>query len=312
MKQDERIPIEPLSDSSWNRVERALFEELDDRARSGASRPSSIAPRVGLPRWALVAIAAVVLLQGAVAAMLWLRSDRGGSSQLASTRFTSGASASEALIGDVAIRLEPGSALVAVADAGNGSLCVLERGAVRFSVPPRGSRPAFVVQAGDTRVEVIGTQFRVERIAGSARVETFEGKVRVSARGETRLVARGETWSPAPVPGSDQAVRVPGVQGELPAAEPAQRVRFEQAAAREATEPGHALRIYRGLAQESGPWAQNALYAAARLELELGHSARAERALRSYLQRHPQGANAADARALLQRLTRKAPEESQP
>ena len=316
MKPDEHIPIEPLSDASWDRIERSVFEELDDRARAGAPQPA----RSSLPRWAAIGLAAAVVLQVVVAAVLLIRQDeQDAPEQLASARYVSERETTRALLGDVAVELEPASALVVVEHAPHGSLCVLERGAVRFSVPPRGQRPPFVVQAGDVRVEVIGTRFRVERVAGSAAVETYEGKVRVVAGGLARIVTRGQPWSgaaaPAPAP-----VLAPGL-APAPAAEPAgvasesaragapvradrQRARFEQAAAREASDPQHALRIYRALAAESGAWAQNALFAAGRLELELGDQRSAERALRSYLARHPAGANAADARALLRRLNR--------
>ena len=77
-------------------------------------------------------------------------------------------------------------------------------------------------------------------------------------------------------------------------------MRFEQATSREASDPSAALRIYRGLAREDGPWAENALYAQARLELELGHRANAQRLLHSYLDCHPAGANASDARSLFE------------
>ena len=77
--------------------------------------------------------------------------------------------------------------------------------------------------------------------------------------------------------------------------------RFEQAARLEAADPPQALRIYRSLARENGPWAENALYAAGRLELEHGQHARARQLLRRYLDRYPDGVNASDARSLLAR-----------
>ena len=78
--------------------------------------------------------------------------------------------------------------------------------------------------------------------------------------------------------------------------------RYEAAAGLEASDPEAALVIYRELARAGGAWAANARYARARLELELGREARARRLLEEYLRRHPRGPNAADARALLERL----------
>jgi tetratricopeptide repeat protein len=78
--------------------------------------------------------------------------------------------------------------------------------------------------------------------------------------------------------------------------------RFDRAARLESKDPRAALAIYHSLARGRGPWAANALYAEARLELELDHPQRAERLLRRYLSRHPRGLNAPDVRKLLERI----------
>jgi hypothetical protein len=75
---------------------------------------------------------------------------------------------------------------------------------------------------------------------------------------------------------------------------------FERAARLEARDPKAALEMYRRVGAR-GPWAANALYGRARLELELGDTTRARRDLELYLRRYPEGANAADVRALLDR-----------
>jgi hypothetical protein len=175
---------------------------------------------------------------------------------------------------------------------------VLERGAARFSVPPRERRPAFVVQAGDVRVEVVGTRFRVERVQGSANVQAYEGVVRVTAGGRSTLLRHGDRW---PLPSAAPPMPEP-VPEPVPDRSPAASKRFEQAALLEASDPELALRLYRDLSAEGGRWGENALYAMGRLEMERGRRAAASRILRSYLARHPQGANASDARALLKRL----------
>ncbi|RMH43732.1 MAG: hypothetical protein D6689_04345 [Deltaproteobacteria bacterium] len=83
---------------------------------------------------------------------------------------------------------------------------------------------------------------------------------------------------------------------------PSPRDRYDRAARLEATDPSAAAAIYRDLARGAGPWAANALFAHARLELDRGRPARARELLEAYLRRFPRGANAADARALLERL----------
>jgi hypothetical protein len=77
--------------------------------------------------------------------------------------------------------------------------------------------------------------------------------------------------------------------------------RFERAARLEDSDPEGALSIYDQLSREHGEWAANALFAAARLELERKHTAAARHLLESYLARFPQGGNAEDARELLAR-----------
>jgi TolA-binding protein len=59
------------------------------------------------------------------------------------------------------------------------------------------------------------------------------------------------------------------------------------------------MAIYKKLAAGSGPWAQNALYAAGRLQADRGRRAEAARLLEEYIGRYPNGANARDARDLL-------------
>ena len=59
---------------------------------------------------------------------------------------------------------------------------------------------------------------------------------------------------------------------------------------------------YRDLSRGRDAWAGNALYALGRLAHDRGDLARARRALTDYLRRFPRGANAADARALLDTL----------
>jgi len=85
------------------------------------------------------------------------------------------------------------------------------------------------------------------------------------------------------------------------APKPSPREQFELAESLERSDPDRAISIYGELASQSGTWADNALFAEARLELDRGHRAKAKQLLSEYLERFPQGPNASDAKALLER-----------
>src|SRR5690606_241687 len=158
-----------------------------------------------------------------------------------------------------------------------------------------------VVQAGAATVRVVGTRFTVTRDGAAARVTVAEGHVEVDVGGERALLGPGESWpsEPSGVEADAQAVEAPpaterarpparGKRSGDVVAPRAQRL-FERAARLEAKDPAAALAIYRELARGKGPWAANALYAQARLELEQGRRERARPLLLRYLERHPQG-----------------------
>lgn len=79
------------------------------------------------------------------------------------------------------------------------------------------------------------------------------------------------------------------------------RAEYDRLAALEPRSPEAALKGYMALGRGNSRWAAPALYAAARLAVDL-HDPRAATFLAIYLQRFPGGANAADARKLLARL----------
>ena len=80
-----------------------------------------------------------------------------------------------------------------------------------------------------------------------------------------------------------------------------ERAEYDRLAALEPVRPEAALDGYLALARGTGVWAEPALFAAARLAADRGDR-RAATLLGMYLQRAPTGANAADARRLLERL----------
>jgi hypothetical protein len=87
-----------------------------------------------------------------------------------------------------------------------------------------------------------------------------------------------------------------------PAAPPSTQELYESANRMEASNPDGAIAIYSKLAAGSGPWAANALYAWGRLQADRGRRAEAARRLNDYLTRYPNGANARDARDLLDKM----------
>jgi hypothetical protein len=200
------------------------------------------------------------------------------------------------MLGEAALTLAADSDVQVRGNDDQGWLIQLERGRVECEVAPRQGRPAFVVQAGETRVSVVGTRFSVTREGDGAAVSVRQGQVRVESGATRVLLGPGDRWPAAGAePKRDRAKR-PARQNDETA-----RARFERAAQLEASEPEKALRIYAELAKAKGPWAQNALYAQARLTSELGQDELARLLLRRYLARYPKGGNAQDVRALLER-----------
>jgi hypothetical protein len=288
MNTPDEHPIEPLSSAAWARIEARLFD-----AAQPSAAPTGSSPRTWRTLWPVAA--AAVLLIGLGGALLW----RAGAVPQ-QQRYVSGDQPRLVTLPGATVRLEPGSVLQVDADAA-AVRCRIEAGAGLFQVASRPHDQPFAVLAGDVRVEVVGTVFRVARAAEQVSVETFEGVVRVSAAGLNTLVARGERWPSALAP-------PPAVSEQQPPPKAAgAQADFDEAVGCENSDPAHALRLYADLSAGSGPWATNALFALGRLQLERGARTEARRTLQLYLQRYPDGANAVDARALLQGLTRERP-----
>ncbi len=333
------LKIEPLSDRGWERVRQGVFAELE----LGAQHPAGQERGAGRTRWRLGLAAAALAGAGVVALGLVLSpGEDTGSVALPTSRIVTGKGATRTTVGDSLLQVAPASALRVIGDEERGWLVVLERGRVTCSVAPRKGRAPFAVEAGDARVEVVGTRFAVARERGSARVEVFEGTVKVTARGKVALVRAKQIWPPARRPeavdesrraegdipdksayeskdvGRVGATPLPETSASMQSDEetrprsdtgrgPAGRTlsageRFNKASELESSDPEAAVVIYRSLARGKGPWAANALYAQGRIELDRGRKTKAREALRRYLRSYPQGANAADARELLNRI----------
>ncbi|MCE9571902.1 MAG: FecR family protein [Deltaproteobacteria bacterium] len=318
----ERPPIEPLTDAAWTRIERAVWSELDAEAAPAPLpvRRSWRAAWIGGAALAAAAVIAVVVLRGP--------GDYGGAPIDGPSRIVTADGTSDVTFGDARVSVAAHSAVVLTGTADAGATIVIERGGASFAVAPRGDRPPFVVHAGEVTVRVIGTRFGVERVGERARVTVQEGVVLVVAPGEHVMVRAGEQWpvmttlidnttpptapstaptaptapsTAPPAPAPDTAVvDHPADPRPRPALDPARA--FAAAAALEATDPTAALAGYHALARGSGAWAANALYAAGRLAVERGDTARARTDLTAYVRRFPRGANARDAQQLLAHL----------
>jgi ferric-dicitrate binding protein FerR (iron transport regulator) len=248
-------------------------------------------------------------------------------------------SATTVSFADTAIEVQPNSALLMSGNAERGATIVLEHGRAGFHVAPRLARQPFVVVAGNALVRVVGTHFEVARSGEDVTVEVQEGVVDVRYLGQVHQVMAGGEWHSPPVKAVQQTLLDGAGSGEAPVAADAPRVpadpatrprrglpkdapavsptmskaptsaqttapsaEFAAAAQLESVAPQRAMLRYLELSQRDDRWGRNALFAAARLALDLGDRARAAQLARSYLRRFPDGPNAPDARALLDAL----------
>jgi transmembrane sensor len=314
----QRIDVEPLSDARWSRVERAV---LDASAGMPAQRAAVAPASVPSPRWRPGA--AMLVLAGALAAIAGGLAWRAlvPESSEGATRVETAANGSRVEFGESTIDVGPTSAVRLAGDASHGVVVTLDRGRVECDVAPRHERPPFLVEAGGVEVRVVGTHFVVARTGDAVTVDVQRGQVEVTSAGELSLVEAGSHWPPspaapapssapwAPVPSTDVSADRPAPvepRSSAPAASHASsaspREQYEAASRLEAQQPAAAIALYRDLARQGGPWGENALFAAGRLEADRGDRDVARRLLNGYLARFPSGPNADDARQLLDRL----------
>jgi transmembrane sensor len=104
--------------------------------------------------------------------------------------------------GSVVTPLDSQSQLRVIEDTPERVSIALERGGARFDVVPRPHR-AFSVMAGDVAVMVVGTVFKVERVAERVGVTVERGAVRVDWKpGRDTLYAGESKWFPPPAAGA--------------------------------------------------------------------------------------------------------------
>jgi hypothetical protein len=184
--------------------------------------------------------------------------------------------------------------------------------------PPAPSQPADVVTASHAdalaaaspprspahapRRRVSASQRAAAAAAESAREAEASRNAEPSSDGPPALaVPPSAEASPAAATSSSRSV---DVAAPVP---PSAQSRYEAAERVERSDPASALRTYLDLGRGSDAWAQNALYAAGRLDADRGARQDAVRLLEEYLRRFPRGSNAQDARALRDSLLRPSP-----
>lgn len=330
-------PVDELSDIAWARVERRLWTELD-RAPVVADEPPRSSPDARR-RWPWLMVGAVAA--AIVAVLAWPTPRRpltAPASRVVTTEAATEVSYGDAAITiaprsavvmqgqadhGVAILLERGRATFAVAPRVGRPPFVVLAGAVQVRVV--GTRFTVTRSGDDARVDVAHGE--VEVVAWGRREVLLDG---ASWSSDGVREAAGERPVTIPNPGGVAAAHfspsvpapaqapsrpspppsVASVAPVLPAAPAAppsapavaeRRAAFEAAAALEVSDPAAALRAYRQVASGTDAWAANALFAAARLAFGQGDRDLAARFARSYLTRFSTGANAADARDLLDR-----------
>jgi FecR protein len=200
---DPRLPVEvdPWNDGRWSRVERELFQKLDD-GDPGAEKKRARRVRRRTLAWGGLAAAAVLALMFFLRPAALRSNDR--------LRVATSESPSEVTFGESALTVAPRSLVLVSGDDEHGVDVVLDRGAVTCQVAPRNGRPPFVVDAGAVRVRVVGTKFTVARADDATTVAVDHGVVEVTAQGVVTVLHDGERWPspPASIPSPSSSVPV--------------------------------------------------------------------------------------------------------
>ncbi|MCD2518280.1 FecR domain-containing protein [Massilia sp. G4R7] len=169
---------------AWLRLH-AAWRTADGLRGQDAVTPAA---RAALPRFSTWRIAAGVLLAVALGAWLApLTGERGEPVERYATRI--GENRIVALADGSRVTLNTGTRLRAA--KGQGRHVWLDDGEAYFDVAHDPASP-FVIEAGASRITVLGTRFTVRREDGRVRVLVEQGRVRVSERGASVELARNQ------------------------------------------------------------------------------------------------------------------------
>jgi FecR protein len=191
------VNVEPLGDPRWTRIERGMFARLE-RGPAAGEAGFVIGRRLWMGGACVLAAAAAAI----VVSRPWI-----GARSRDPVRLVTTGSPSRFTIGDSSLWIEPSSLVLVSGDDEHGVDVVLDRGTVTCEVAPRRGRPAFVVDAGEVRVRVVGTRFTVTRGATDTSVGVDHGVVEVAALGVVTVLHDGERW---PAPAAEVSGMPPG------------------------------------------------------------------------------------------------------
>jgi hypothetical protein len=213
MSAREQPPAPPLSDAALSRIERGVLAALD-RDAEWATRWAPAARR------RLRGRAVVVLASAVAAAALMAARHLGRAPGLPphGARIVTATSPSHLTVEGAAIDVAPSSAITFVDEREGATVIRLERGTVTCEVAPRGERAPFVVEAGTTRVTVVGTGFGVTRVGDHAQVWVAHGTVEVGDDGVSQLVHAGERYVPGAAGPAGAVANGDAPEAALPAA----------------------------------------------------------------------------------------------
>ena len=201
MKRGPLPPTPSLADAAVARIERGLFAALD--ARPLAPGRPWVSRRRGLA-FALAGVAAATALFAAregrrgdaLPARAQLSTAQLSTAQLNTAQLNTTTSGSRIAIAGATLDVAPQSAISFGGGRDGAVVVVLDRGTVTCEVAPRSKRAPFIVEAGATRVTVIGTRFSVHRVGEHATVSVDHGLVEVADTNMTELVHAGERYAP--------------------------------------------------------------------------------------------------------------------
>ena len=168
-----------------------------------------------------------------------------------------------------------------------------------------GPDPVSTSASAGTRKDVTSARAPIAagRSTGSRPLTGGSGVAHTATNGGPAPAPASETLAP-PGLAVAPAAAAASPQDLLPSppASPSSQAQYEAAEQIERKDPDSALRAYTTLARGSDAWAQDALFAAGRLQADRGARADAIRLLEEYLRRFPRGSNAQDARTLREAL----------
>ncbi|MEM9491549.1 MAG: FecR domain-containing protein, partial [Myxococcota bacterium] len=205
MRLGHKIPVEPLDEQRYQRVEDAIVAAMPGSSPASAAAPGRTPgqrwfARLGGARWLVPAVVAAGVALALYAGLGGL--DAGDPGQPLPTRIATGDGSSTFGLGDAVCTAAPHSDLtldLSGDSAGRANIAwQLERGEITCEVEPRPERAAVVVRAGAVTVTVVGTVFTVGRGSGDSRevyVAVSRGQVRVDTAGRSFEVGTGQRWT---------------------------------------------------------------------------------------------------------------------